>query len=484
MTTTPSVDAVDDVAGEAAPAARAQAHYRVPNLVFDNRTGFAASQFDSIDQYGNAAHVVVARTAYAIGPRDAGGVAELTALAMPAALLAEDVHVADDPAASVLQESDFAPYKPRCDIIVNAVAHAPGGTPTQAFRVNLSVYRPPQADASGAGPTAHMRSGMLLDKTLRVLGEHHFKRKRTLWRVLQWTVRIASLGLVRPLAWRLTPPGKFVQLPMRYEFALGGDCRIAAADPAAARVPKKARLPHSAKAQPDAAIAHESCQTNPVGSGFARRWYLDAKRIQQLPAPRITYPEQPCTARQFWRAVQGEDLPGPAGLGSIGRGWLPRRALAGHFVEKAEWGADEVPGLPADFDFAYWNSAPLDQQCEHLAGGERVALTNLCRADHPSAYPDKKGHTMLRFNLPQQSLFFLLADQDSKVAVLRLLVDTVVIDPEASRVDLVWRVHLPADGVFHTARLMHVAEPAQLARLRLVEQLQERAGAAAGAAPP
>ncbi len=474
----------DDVDGEATPAVRPQAHYKVPNLVLDNRTAFAATQFDAIDQHGTAAHVIVARTAYAIGPRGPGGVAPLTAVAAPPALLAEDLHVDGNPAASVLQESDFASHKPRCDVVANAVAHTPGGVAREALHVNLSVHLPEEVDPTTTDPEARLRNSMLIDKTLLVVGEHNFKRKWALWRLLQWTVRVATLGLWRPLAWRLTTPEMFAELPLRYEFSLGGECRVAAADPDARRVPGGARLPNGPDAQADAAVAHDSCQTNPVGRGFTRRWYLKAKRIRQLPAPRIMYPAQRCSARQLWAAACGKALPGPAGLGWIGRGWLPRRALAGRYTEKAAWGDAEVSGLPADFDFGYWNGAPLDQQCRHLVGGERFALTNLCRADHPSAYHDVKGHTVLRFDLPRQSLFLLLLDHDGKVALLRLLIDTVVIDPEAGRVDLVWRCHLPADGSFHTARLMHVTEPAQLERLQLMERLQEARRADAGGALP
>ena len=135
--------------------------------------------------------------------------------------------------------------------------------------------------------------------------------------------------------------------------------------------------------------------------------------------------------------------------------------------------------LPENFDFAYWNCAPADQQCAHLAGLEQFTLTNLCRHDHPSARADHIGNTVLRFTLPQQVLFLLLADSDDKLLVLRLTIDTVVIDTDAGTVELVWRALVPADAGQVAARLMHVSEPEQIARIALLEQAQEALAEAA-----
>lgn len=413
-----------------------QPHFNIPNLVFDNRTAYAASQFDMLDQFGVAFHVVVARMAYTLGDCGADGMASLIALSLPAPLLTEDRHLDGDTQAGTVQESDFAPYKPRCDVIVNGAAHAPRGLAMAQFLVNLRV-------SSSAK--------LLIDKTLQVCGERFFRRKSIGKRLLQGCARAATLGMLRPNPWRLSPPEKFVQLPLHYAYACGGQCRLDTKD----------------------GKQHASCDTNPLGRGFARHWYLDAQQVKAMPAPRIYYPKQPCTAEQFWQGAAGKDLPPPAGLAPIGRGWLPRRTLAGSIREKAQWDQDEVPMLPEDFDFAYWNCAPADQQCAHLAGQEQFTLTNLCRHDHPSARADRIGNTVLRFTLPQQVLFLLLADTDDKLLVLRLAIDTVLIDTDANKVELVWRAIVPADAGQVAARLMHVSEPEQIARVALLEQAQE-----------
>ncbi|MDO8074177.1 DUF2169 domain-containing protein [Janthinobacterium sp. SUN176] len=421
------------------------AHFDIPNLLFDNRTPHAASQFDMLDQFGAAFHVVVARMGYMLGPCGADGLASLLPMARQSPLATQDLHLDDDTQAGTVQESDFAPYKPRCDVIVNGVAHAPRGQAMPQFLVNLKVQSEKKT---------------LIDKTLQVCGERAFRKKAALTRLVQGCARIATVGLLRPNPWQLSAPVAFLQLPLHYAYAYGGQCRIAADDCTAA--------------------AHDSCQANPLGRGFARHWYLDGKHIDEVPAPRITQPSLPCTAAQFWQGAGGKELPPPAGLAVIGRGWLPRRALAGNIVVKDQWDADDIPALPEDFDFAYWNSTPPDQQCPHLAGLEQFTLTNLCRHDHRSARIDPRGNTVLRFSLPRQVLCLLLADKNDQLLVWRLAIDTVLVDPEAGTVELVWRAIVPADAGQIASRLLHVMEPAQIARIELLEQAQEALGEAAG----
>lgn len=464
--------------------ARANAGFAVPSLVFDNRTPYAAMQFDTIDQHDAAFHIFVAKIGYTLGACGADGLAPLLELDAPARLNVEDRHAGDDPSASVLEESDFAPYKPSCDVIVNAMAHAPRGEPVCAFEVGLSVMRP-KPDGAPAAP--EQRPGIqaaaddfLINKTLKVCGPRWFKKNAAMQRLLHWPVSIITFGMVRLNPWRLTAPTPVAQLPLRYEYALGGQCRIDRDEPAAKRVAKEHRLPEagdtpsgsSAAGAPSQALAHDACESNPLGQGFTRHWFLDAARGERLPAPQIMAQDLPCSARQFWLGANGEPLPEPAGMGPIGRAWNPRRKLIGNIEQKPQWAPDDVPRLPPDFDFAYWNSAPLDQQCPYLLGRERFALTNLCHADSTAARLDHRGNTVLRFDLPRQAMFVLAIDRAKKLTVLPLEIDSVTIHPEARRLDLVWRGCLSADGRNVEARLMHIAEQAQIERLEQLIQHQ------------
>ncbi len=419
------------------------AHFSIPNLVFENRTALDACQFDTVDQHGSAFHVVAAKTAYLLGARGGDGMATLTPLA-GAKLNVEDRYFDDANGTGVRQESDFAPYKPACDVIVNATACAPRGPASAAFQVTLRVYSAQHAP--------------LIDKTLTIQGERSFQKKNALWRTLQSAGTIATVGLLKPNPWRLNSAQSVTNLPLRYEFASGGECRIETGD----------------------AAAHEASEENPCGRGFARRWYLHATRIDTVAAPRIHASGAPVTADHFWRAANGAPLPAPVGMGTVGRGWLPRRKLAGTFDEKATYGKDDVPSLPIDFNFAWYNCAPRDQQCPYLSGEETFALLNLCSRDHPSGSIDAKGNTVLRFALPRQRLFLMAVDGDNKLLTTCLVIDTVTIEPDENRVDLVWRALLPTDADLRQARLMQISEAAQIARLEEMLQVQAEIERATG----
>lgn len=434
---------------------------RVTGVVFDNRTPYAALQFDTVDQHGAAFHVFVAKIGYALGACAADGTAPLTALEQPAPLNAADRHVGGDTSASVLEESDLAPFKPHCDVVVNATAYAPRGLPVREFPARLSV-------------------GKAIDKTLIITGPRRFERKPAATRALSVPVALGTLGLVRPDAWRLTDPEALTQLPLRYDYAAGGQCRISSDDAAAQRVPAANRLPSPGHgtATPGRWIAHEASQHNPLGLGFTRNWYLEALRCQHIPAPQIAYAARPPSVDRFRRCADGGPDPEPAGMGPVGRAWLPRRALIGKIEEKTHWDPDEVPRLPARFDYAYWNCAPADQQCPYPHSGEHVTLVNLCRPDSPTASIAENGDTVLRFCLPHQAMFLLAVNPEQQVLVLPLDIDTVTISPDACRVDLVWRACVSAGTGISESRLMHITEAAQMERLQLLVHRQ-----AAPAAP-
>ncbi|GAB2854593.1 DUF2169 domain-containing protein [Pseudoduganella ginsengisoli] len=450
----------------------------IPSLRFDNRTGFDALHFDTLDQNGVAFHVITAKTGYTLSPGATPGQAYLTPAA--ALLHVADVHYEDNLDRSVRYESDLAPYKPLCDVVVIGAAYPPQGGKRPSFDIALRVQRPDlppalperprplnpwqplspevyqqwQKDLACAAPRP---GALLVDKTLRIHGERHLHRLA------------APLRWVHGTPWRLDSAAACTPLPLRYEYAFGGECRAEASDAWAANIPASHRLtPEQQASYPDTApapVAHDSCQSNPVGCGFTRDWFALACGMETLPAPRIEYPVQPLTARAFWDAACGKHTIPAAGMGFVGRGWLPRRNLIGQVELKTTWHEDEVPLLPKDFDFRYWNGAPDDQQCPHLEGGERFTLTNLCPAGAPYAVTGADGNRTFTFALPQQALFILAAGADGVLAAQPLAIDTVVIDLDNGAVELTWRLALLADGTFDEVRLHHAGTPEALARL-------------------
>jgi hypothetical protein len=152
---------------------------------------------------------------------------------------------------------------------------------------------------------------------------------------------------------------------------------------------------------------------NPCGCGVVARI---AGRVGQR-LPNLLYPDG---------AI---DKTGPAGFGAIDRHWSPRRAYAGTYDEA--WQESRMPLLPADWDPRFLLCAPADQQPpDRLTGGETVKLVNLSPGG------------MLSFRLPRAHLVF-----DTRVGTRRIEhrshVATVIIEPDAPRVIMVWVTALP-----------------------------------------
>ena len=384
-------------------------------MEFRNLTPFPAMAFDALDQRDMRFHVVVMRLTFEL--QDDGAL--LLAPEQTPLVMTDEYYGAMN-ASSVRQESDLAPHKPHTDVIVIADAHAPQGKPCTRFTVALTLNDAPVEPA--AGP-------LILHKALTVTGPREWRRRHPLMRAL------SCFTLSR---WKLTRPQPLVTLPVRYEYAYGGENKVLVTEPAAKRVSQRYRLPgrtpHAEGAAPDEMLAHTVCEHNPVGRGFAEPWYVRARRIARLPAPQIESPAQP--SARFGQAGI------PQGFGVIGRPWQSRLALAGTYDQR--WLEERHPNLPADFDFAYWNGAPADQQVvPHLSGDETFTLCNLCPA-HKGTATDAAGNTLLSFTLPGHLPFVLTRFQDGRIGELAARLDTVIVDTarkadETPPVVCVWR---------------------------------------------
>jgi hypothetical protein len=150
-------------------------------MKFTNFTAFSADSFAAIDQYDVGFEVIAARVTYDLNiGRD--GKCEIVFSDEQAPLCAGDLHAATPGYSSVLVESDYAPFKPLTDIVVNAQAFSPHNKPTKVFAVGLRVGS--------------------LEKTLHIHGARF------------WRKRVGD--------WELSDPENLVSLPVRYEFAVGG----------------------------------------------------------------------------------------------------------------------------------------------------------------------------------------------------------------------------------------------------------------------
>jgi hypothetical protein len=119
----------------------------------------------------------------------------------------------------------------------------------------------------------------------------------------------------------------------------------------------------------------------------------------------------------------------------VGKAWLPRRTLAGTYDD--DWLKNQWPLPPKDFDDAYWNCAPADQQVDYLPPGTEVLLLNLHAPDAPASSETWQG------KLPQHQLFvrMRLSDklQQSVFKDTAMNLDTLVIDMASQTIHATYR---------------------------------------------
>jgi hypothetical protein len=335
-------------------------------MEFRNLTPLHAMAFNAVDVPGNEFHVVVLKAAYRLEKTRSvsldGDTHRFVLLegdeAAPLAMA--DEYEGREGASSVKFESDLSPFKPKCDVIVHATSHAPHGTPELSWPARVRVVD---------------RGSVVIDKGLRIFGPRNFRKT---WR-----------------GWRLSEPERSTELPVRWEYTYGGTSLVA---------------PSAAASDGTASGLNEVCFTNPLGCGWLEKRFLDLatndgvkasadvleapverSKISELRAPQIERWGHPVTTFDLVsHATPGLDATQmaqvaasyastPAGLGAIGRAWTPRLQRAGTYDNV--WLKDRWPYLPRDFDFAYWNAAPDDQQIAWPDADLRFELVNLARVE-------------------------------------------------------------------------------------------------------
>ena len=140
-----------------------------------------------------------------------------------------------------------------------------------------------------------------------------------------------------------------------------------------------------------------------------------------VPPPNLERPEQLIGA--------GDAHPAPACTAPVSPAWKGRSAKVGTY--DAAWLKERWPYLPADFDWSYFNAAPIEQQVPYLRGDERYAILGV--------RPGGKGYEGrlpgLRPRVFAQQTE--AAGGDFFEVLLRL--DTVWFDTDARKLVLVWR---------------------------------------------
>jgi hypothetical protein len=197
---------------------------------------------------------------------------------------------------------------------------------------------------------------------------------------------------------------------------------------------------------------------NPVGTGMARQ----PRSLEGRRAPNFEDPRRPVAT---WK-----DRPDPIGFGAIAPHWPPRVGLAGTYDEA--WQRDRCPLLPADFDAAFFNAAPADQQLDAYVAGEIVELDGMTVAGRE------------RFALPALRLPVVFRSAGEMLETFTRP-DTVVIEPAERRFSVVARAaYVPRPNMLAMREV--VLGPLSRGRRRALESgkvyLRFRAAGAAGAA--
>ncbi len=207
---------------------------------------------------------------------------------------------------------------------------------------------------------------------------------------------------------------------------------------------------------------------NPHGKGIKK--ILSDTGEEYRPLPNIENPAHLITSPK--------DQPQPAGFGPRGRMW-PSRTTNKMGTYDDRWLKERWPYFPTDFDWSYFNCAPPDMQLgRYLSGDETLYFENL--------HPDQ-SHFHARLPCLRVRLFVnLLTGDVYRFREVELKNDTLWVNPETEKLNLVWRgvIEVQNEKMEEIEHCLVVSEPLnsspeqleyyqQLLKRRLKEEQEE-----------
>lgn len=193
-----------------------------------------------------------------------------------------------------------------------------------------------------------------------------------------------------------TPPQPFAQKVISYDDAYGG----------------------TSESNSEPELVHSYVE-NPIGKGFyplETNAELDGKPL----------------ANSNEVGTSSDDRKGsfrPMAFGAVGRNFKDRAKYAGTYDES--WQTKQAPFLPKDFDCRYFQAAPQDQQMPCPQAPLEFTLENLTRDG------------LRRFSVPVEQIPVMVYEHHRDPQQYDFKLDTVVIEPDFSRVLLVRRLSIP-----------------------------------------
>ena len=337
-----------------------------------NKTPYTTHTFPVREPGGKTTVVTVVKATYAF---TTDGHVSLAKHQAP--LCMGDEYTGTPGRSSLRYGSDMVPVKTGTDILLNGHVYAPMNRPVERLQAGLKVGR--------------------MATSVTVWGD----------RFWEFEMGLATAGKPEP----------FVQMPLCYERAFGGE------DPFFNESAKKGSFPE-----------------NPVGTGF--RITRSKEALDGLKLPNLEQPRKPI---KRWI-----DKPAPAGFGAIAPYWEPRASMCGTYDDN--WYQERRPFLPEDFNPDFYNVAPKNLVARpYLKGGEKVQLIHL--------HPETKK---IVFYLPENRLicsFIAKTVIAGTVAVnQKPVLDTLIIEPDERRFILVFRCSYAGWDVFSPDKKVVVHE--------------------------
>ena len=375
-----------------------------------NFTPYPNFRYYSRDNEDREFGIIIVKATYEFGPSSRLMVAEEQA----PMVFTDKCHGAVN-VSSLWHPSDLVPHKPATDLIINAVARTPDGRVRPAWECGVAINR------AGAA---------IFAKKLRVTGPREW---RPVWKRELNTEEVKNWPQYRKhfRYWELSEPEPVSSLPLRYEYAYGGEIAMGEDD--------------------EGNPLFDTSHYNPLGRGKIDREWTD--HTKTVPAPQIEDVDDPIADPYAVYKAQG--------LGPIPPAWLPRRPLGGTYDQK--WIDTTWPAWPADYSFAYHNSAHPDLIISpYLIGGEEVVLTGLAQREEP-----------VRFRLPHEQTLVEFVGENREPLRAPMALDTVFLDFAGRhqrdwRIFLSWRVNFEPD-VFDRAIIQRQRFPAGTSATHLAE---------------
>lgn len=421
-------------------------------MKFTNTTIHPALAYQGLDQLAQEFHVVVMRQTYTWNEK---GLLILDDEQDP--LRMDDQLVdAEDLMSGVVEESDLAHYKPKCDVIIKGHAYAPKQRQNKdRFTASIQLQTPDYKIL--AEPIAATKYAFV-DQRSKKTAQDHYEEGQVL---MDKTLTILSPrylfndSITNNSYYKLHIEPTSSKVSLNPSSSFGGYSLIEDSHSALKYINKNELIPEEKRDRIKlnsyhGAIAYlQEDSFNPAGTGYRSALYHKYMQPPRIKLSQIHYPDlliSESIVNQVVRNKMDYDCHNRlvAGFGIRAKSHPERSKLVGtmnqDFIESHD-------PYPKGFNFAYWNSTYPDQQTEFLTGHEWLNLTNLCTPNTTAAKVDNKGNTVLRLYLPETIAYVVLTSNHPQIMAteLPLRLDTVIISPDVQKVNLVWRGMIISD---------------------------------------